>query len=164
MRTQTYFRSSLLSTPKINLLFGWREATTGSTSAFALYIYTILKCGTRNDGKTLGHGAELVLCRKLCGCFFKIWLACEQAHQVARSHARAARSRAFSRCSPCLLQMESLLADKDMVWIMAGYFTSVPVSCNQGLNVGFSGSLGDWRGIFRHHIFNTKTKLNASSA
>ena len=41
--------------------------------------------------------------------------------------------------------MESLLGDKDMVWIMAGYFTSVPISCNQGLNVGFSGSLGDWQ-------------------
>ena len=40
---------------------------------------------------------------------------------------------------------ESVLAGKAVVWIMAGYFTSVPVSCNQSLNVGFSGSLGDWQ-------------------
>ena len=144
MRTQTYFRSSLPSTRKVTYFLGG-ETRRPEIPLHSHSIYTILKCGTRNDGKTLRHGAELVLCRKPCGCFFQRWLACEQAHQVARSHARAARSRAFSRFSPCLLQMESLLADKDMVWIMAGYFTSVPVSCNQGLNIGFSGSLGDWQ-------------------
>ena len=127
MRTQTYFRSSLLSTRKVTYFLGG-EKRRPEIPLRSHSIFTILKCGTRNDGKTLGHGAELVLCRKPCGCFFKIWLACEQAHQVARSHARAARSHAFSRCLPCLLPMESLLADKALFWITVGYFTSAPVS------------------------------------